>query len=55
YLAAVITIVSGADYFLNFRRRIEEARHRHSHDAHDAHERNGGPPREPVGSATESS
>ena len=28
YLAAVITIVSGADYFLNFRRRIEEARGR---------------------------
>jgi CDP-diacylglycerol--glycerol-3-phosphate 3-phosphatidyltransferase len=28
YLAVVITIASGADYFLNFRRRIEEARER---------------------------
>jgi CDP-diacylglycerol---glycerol-3-phosphate 3-phosphatidyltransferase len=28
YVAVVITIVSGADYFLNFRRRIEEARER---------------------------
>jgi CDP-diacylglycerol--glycerol-3-phosphate 3-phosphatidyltransferase len=28
YLAVLITIVSGADYFLNFRRRIEEARER---------------------------
>jgi CDP-diacylglycerol--glycerol-3-phosphate 3-phosphatidyltransferase len=50
YVAAVITIVSGADYFLNFRRRIEEARHRHAHD-HQPHERNGGPPREPVSTA----
>jgi CDP-diacylglycerol--glycerol-3-phosphate 3-phosphatidyltransferase len=52
YVAAVITIVSGADYFLNFRRRIEEARHRHSRD-HHPHERNGGPPREPVSTAGE--
>jgi CDP-diacylglycerol--glycerol-3-phosphate 3-phosphatidyltransferase len=51
YVAAVITIVSGADYFLNFRRRIEEARQRH--EAH-VQERNGGPPpREAVGTATE--
>src|SRR3954468_4772623 len=51
YVAALITIVSGADYFLNFRRRIEEARQRH--EAH-VHERNGGPPaRETVGTATE--
>ena len=28
YVAVLITIVSGADYFLNFRRRIEEARER---------------------------
>jgi len=28
YLAVAITVVSGADYFLNFRRRIEEARER---------------------------
>src|SRR3954453_13825724 len=28
YLAVVVTVVSGADYFLNFRRRIEEARER---------------------------
>src|SRR4051812_48464099 len=28
YVAVVITVVSGADYFLNFRRRIEEARER---------------------------
>ena len=28
YVAVVITLVSGADYFLNFRRRIEEARER---------------------------
>ena len=28
YLAAAITVVSGADYFLNFRRRIDEARER---------------------------
>ena len=28
YVAVAITIVSGADYFLNFRRRIEEARRR---------------------------
>ena len=28
YIAVVITLVSGADYFLNFRRRIEKARER---------------------------
>ncbi len=28
YVAVVVTLVSGADYFLNFRRRIEEARER---------------------------
>jgi CDP-diacylglycerol---glycerol-3-phosphate 3-phosphatidyltransferase len=28
YLAVAITLASGADYFLNFRRRIEEARDR---------------------------
>jgi CDP-diacylglycerol--glycerol-3-phosphate 3-phosphatidyltransferase len=28
YLAVVVTLVSGADYFLNFRRRIEDARAR---------------------------
>src|SRR3954465_10612942 len=28
YVAVVVTVVSGADYFLNFRRRIEEARQR---------------------------
>jgi len=28
YVAVAITLVSGADYFLNFRRRIEEARER---------------------------
>ena len=49
YIAALITIVSGADYFLNFRRRIEEARERRAHEVHD---RNGGPPpREPAGVA----
>ncbi|MEA2465826.1 MAG: CDP-diacylglycerol---glycerol-3-phosphate 3-phosphatidyltransferase [Acidobacteriota bacterium] len=26
YLSVLVTVVSGADYFLNFRRRIEEAR-----------------------------
>jgi CDP-diacylglycerol---glycerol-3-phosphate 3-phosphatidyltransferase len=33
YLMVLVTIVSGADYFLNFRRRIEEARLRMVHDA----------------------
>ena len=28
YVAVAVTIVSGADYFLNFRKRIEEARDR---------------------------
>src|SRR5918997_6697446 len=32
YVAVVVTIVSGADYFLNFRRRIEEARRRLVHE-----------------------
>jgi CDP-diacylglycerol--glycerol-3-phosphate 3-phosphatidyltransferase len=30
YVAVAITLASGADYFLNFRRRIEEARERHA-------------------------
>ena len=28
YVAVATTVASGADYFLNFRRRIEEARER---------------------------
>jgi CDP-diacylglycerol--glycerol-3-phosphate 3-phosphatidyltransferase len=32
YLAVVVTVISGADYFLNFRRRIEEARERLVHE-----------------------
>ena len=28
YVAVLVTVVSGADYFLNFRRRIEQARER---------------------------
>src|SRR4051795_8190265 len=28
YVAVLVTVVSGADYFLNFRRRIDEARER---------------------------
>src|SRR3954452_11030964 len=32
YLAVVVTVVSGADYFLNFRRRIEEARQKLIHE-----------------------
>jgi CDP-diacylglycerol--glycerol-3-phosphate 3-phosphatidyltransferase len=57
YVAAVITIVSGADYFLNFRRRIEEARERHVEPTREAHAvgGNGGPPREPIGTAGETS
>jgi CDP-diacylglycerol--glycerol-3-phosphate 3-phosphatidyltransferase len=53
YAAAVVTVVSGADYFLNFRRRIEEARERHAEHVREthAHNGNGGPPREPVGTA----
>ncbi len=35
YLTVVVTLISGADYFLNFRRRIEEARHRMVGDAAD--------------------
>ena len=41
YIAVVITVVSGADYFLNFRRRIEEAR-QHMHRDH-AGAASGGP------------
>ncbi|MEA2479038.1 MAG: CDP-diacylglycerol---glycerol-3-phosphate 3-phosphatidyltransferase [Thermoleophilaceae bacterium] len=33
YLMVLVTLLSGADYFLNFRRKIEEARHRMVHDA----------------------
>ncbi len=33
YLTVLVTAVSGADYFLNFRRRIEEARQRMVRDA----------------------
>jgi len=33
YLTVAITAVSGADYFLNFRRRIEEAREKMVRDA----------------------
>src|SRR5215212_10107890 len=35
YLAVAVTVVSGADYFLNFRRRIEEARERILQEAHE--------------------
>jgi CDP-diacylglycerol--glycerol-3-phosphate 3-phosphatidyltransferase len=35
YLTVLVTLVSGADYFLNFRKRIEEARHRVVDDAAD--------------------
>jgi CDP-diacylglycerol--glycerol-3-phosphate 3-phosphatidyltransferase len=38
YVAVVVTVVSGADYFLNFRRRIEEAREKLIHETL-AHER----------------
>jgi CDP-diacylglycerol--glycerol-3-phosphate 3-phosphatidyltransferase len=33
YLTVVVTAISGADYFLNFRRRIEEAREKMVRDA----------------------
>jgi CDP-diacylglycerol--glycerol-3-phosphate 3-phosphatidyltransferase len=33
YLTVLVTLASGADYFLNFRRRIEEAREKMVHDA----------------------
>jgi hypothetical protein len=33
YLTLLVTVASGADYFLNFRRRIEEARRKVVHDA----------------------
>ena len=32
YAAVAATLVSGADYFLNFRRRIEEAREKLIHE-----------------------
>jgi CDP-diacylglycerol---glycerol-3-phosphate 3-phosphatidyltransferase len=32
YLAVAVTVISGADYFLNFRRRIEEAREKLIHE-----------------------
>jgi CDP-diacylglycerol---glycerol-3-phosphate 3-phosphatidyltransferase len=32
YISVLVTVVSGADYFLNFRRRIEEARERHTRE-----------------------
>ena len=32
YISVVVTVVSGADYFLNFRRRIEEAREKLIHE-----------------------
>jgi CDP-diacylglycerol--glycerol-3-phosphate 3-phosphatidyltransferase len=35
YVAVVVTVVSGADYFLNFRRRIEEARERMQRERRD--------------------
>ena len=55
YIAAVVTVVSGADYFLNYRRKIEEARERHAHELRVARESNGKapPPREAVGTARE--
>jgi CDP-diacylglycerol--glycerol-3-phosphate 3-phosphatidyltransferase len=33
YLMVAVTLASGADYFLNFRRKIEEAREKMVHDA----------------------
>jgi CDP-diacylglycerol--glycerol-3-phosphate 3-phosphatidyltransferase len=35
YLTVLVTLVSGADYFLNFRKRIDEARQRVVDDAAD--------------------
>ena len=35
YLSVLITLVSGADYFLNFRRTIDEARERMVREAAD--------------------
>jgi hypothetical protein len=32
YISVFVTVVSGADYFLNFRRRIEEAREKLIHE-----------------------
>jgi CDP-diacylglycerol--glycerol-3-phosphate 3-phosphatidyltransferase len=32
YVSVLVTVVSGADYFLNFRRRIEEAREKLIHE-----------------------
>ena len=52
YAAVLATLASGADYFLNFRRKIEEARVRHAHEMRM--QRNGGaPPREPAGSVAD--
>jgi hypothetical protein len=33
YLTVLVTVVSGGDYFLNFRRKIEEAREKMVRDA----------------------
>jgi CDP-diacylglycerol--glycerol-3-phosphate 3-phosphatidyltransferase len=38
YISVAVTVISGADYFLNFRRRIEEAREKLIHETR-AHER----------------
>jgi CDP-diacylglycerol--glycerol-3-phosphate 3-phosphatidyltransferase len=32
YISVAVTVISGADYFLNFRRRIEEAREKLVHE-----------------------
>ena len=50
YVAALVTVVSGADYFLNFRRKIEEARRRH---AHEMRTQAAARRREPAGSVAE--
>jgi CDP-diacylglycerol--glycerol-3-phosphate 3-phosphatidyltransferase len=42
YLMVAVTLASGADYFLNFRRRIEEARATVVHDAAQVVARQGG-------------
>jgi CDP-diacylglycerol--glycerol-3-phosphate 3-phosphatidyltransferase len=46
YLAVAVTVISGADYFLNFRRRIEEARERllHERGSHHHHHHAAGEP-----------
>jgi phosphatidylglycerophosphate synthase len=43
YVMVAVTVVSGADYFLNFRRRIEEARERMVRDAAQVVARRRGP------------